>query len=484
MRTKKKFIAALFILSTPVFSTTQPAPTYLPGGTIQSFSRYDLMNPFYDFKERGWWYLVGLIHDQDNASHSLEIMIDRFNIANITAGLGGIGFTFKNTQGQNDYLWNAYPSSEMVPYYAFGQLNSAPADSRTFFIAANPFLSNNTFAYRFEHDAADMEHAVGDIDANYFFRANGVAEVGASTHHLQLVQYTLELNLKDTRGIVPEGMNGYVGAIKPEEISNTINSWEFAMPNLTLTHWKMTITPLNTPTTESPVTHAISFNGNSDDDSIWLDRQILYHAKVITNTRDPRVLFSNTLRQSPLYRGTWISFCLKKGVLKNICGDVAAFWAPGIQTEHMDTDQNATFGFANLFTPDSNTKDFPIQVGNTLTETLSVNGDEKILPFRIQNNSTSITTSLLSGHRYAQTVFVTFKKGTLFSGVLDSTSENLNNDHDYVLKFTTLSSLAENIPGDYSGGFYEGATRVSLCHDDDQSICEDVGTGFMEEMGY
>ena len=51
------------------------------------------------------------------------------------------------------------------------------------------------------------------------------------------------------------------------------------------------------------------------------------------------------------------------------------------------------------------------------------------------------------------------------------------------LKFTALSQLTENMMAFSDNTFFEGAAHVYLC-DQGWQRCRQVGTGFMEQMGY
>ncbi|MDP1574506.1 MAG: hypothetical protein Q8L78_06205 [Coxiellaceae bacterium] len=467
-------------------------PQYLPGGSIPTLSLFDVFSPITTFKQSSWWYTVGLIHDQNNQAHSLQAQITSLNLFNHLAGLSQFGFTFTDALGHDDYLWNCYPSPEMLANYALGTLHSINAIDKNFNVSVSSEDGNtkNPFLYVFAHNPTDL-HAVGQIGAQYTINASSNGEVGFASNNPELVHYQFEMTFQDERGLVGEGINGYVGGIAANDPLSAQNSWEFAMPKMRLLSWKIVISPTGKTTTQSPVQQTMTFQGNHTDDNIWLDRQLLYKPSVETPANNTLMSSiqtaakgkSNVGDSQVLYVGTWMAFCFNKAPFKGLCGDAVAFWNNNTATNLMDSDTNAHGGFMNIFTPDSNGAGFPIQVGSTQTEELSMSDAQKDLPYRIENDPNSIFTSPISHHQYAQTVMVTIRKNTAFSALFDQVSHTLNNDRDYVLKFTALSSLTENVPADTSAGFYEGAAKVYLC-DNDGDTCSPIGTGFMEEMGY
>ena len=406
-------------------------------------------------------------------------MILRTNIINQPYGIGAIGFTFKNTAGKTIYLWNLYPDMNSLLHYPVAPLNYSNADQNDFHVTIQSTSINNPFLYQFAHDTSDTLHAVGQIDAQYHFNANGVAEIGAAENKNEWVHYDLQMTLQDKRGLVPEGDNGFVGQAQTQ-LENAQNSWEFAAPKLRVLQWKITIQPIN-PTSNSLLKNNKTFQNTRAKNHVWLDRQILDKKSSITSIA--KTVFNHTLPadiNKPLYHGTWMSFCFNKKKFHSVCGDAVAIWKKGTPVSAMDSDKTATGGFMNLFTPDSNNAGFPQQIGNTLTETLSMNENNKSLPYEIKNNPESIFQSPLSGRSYAQSVTIKIKKNTLIAAYLNT----LDPDHSqntFTLKFVALSRQTENIMLSNHNGFYEGAARFYLC---DEAELHPVGAGFMEQMGY
>lgn len=477
----KKIACLLFSLTSfNVHAQSLVNPVYQPGGAMPNLSVYDALSPLPTLNGAGWWYFVGLLHDDQKQDHSLQAMIIRNNFGSTPYGIGAIGFTFQNTQGQTLYLWNLYPDINSLVHYPIAPLSSTNADQNNYQVSIQSTSSNNPFLYQFAHDVNDVSHRVGQIGAKYFLKTNGDAEIGAAQNNLELVRYQLTMTLEDKRGVMPEGDNGFVGS-NAAHLKNAQNSWEWTAPNLRVVKWKMIISPAQTVPTNALLTQTMTFKNNQPVNRVWLDRQILNKDSMVTTLMQNKLnALSSVGNNKPLYHGTWMSFCLDKAPFNNICGDAVAFWKNNTPTNLMNSNQTATGGFINIFTPDSNGVGMPIQVGTTLTETLTVNGSIKSLPYDIVNDPNSVFQSPLSDHNYAQTVYVRLHKNTLipvYLNTLDSENEN----GGYTLKFVALSKQTENVMLSDQSGYYEGAANVYLCKDGE---CVKAGTGFMEQMGY
>ena len=483
----------ILLLYSVVSTASSVTPAYVPGGSVSPVSLYDAMSPMPQLNGPGWWYFVSLLHDQQNSPHSLQLTLIRLNFGSTMYGVGGIGFTFNDSQGNTEYLWNMYPNAYAMLNYPIGPLTSTPASQSDFKlqIQADHSQISPGFLYQFSHDSTDNLMA-GQIGAKYNLTTQGVAEIGVAQNNPQYVQYQLQMTLQDQRGLVPEGYNGFVGT--PFSTNPALlETWEMAMPNMHVVQWAMTITPMGKVMPTSPVQKIMAFTGQTNSsDHMWLDRQIENQnppADYLNEVVQQKIEGDRTLRaqnnnMKQMYHGTWMAFCLDKKPFKNVCGDATAFWQHGVTTSQMDSDQNATGGFMNLFTPDSNAQQgAPMQVGSTLTETLSINGAKKNLPYHIQNNASGLVQSPITKNFYDKTVTITIRKNTLFSAILDQLSGFVKQDKQYVLKFDALSGKTENVIFSNNDGYYEGASTVSLCTADKKS-CQPVGTGFMEQMGY
>ncbi|OGT26591.1 MAG: hypothetical protein A3I77_07075 [Gammaproteobacteria bacterium RIFCSPLOWO2_02_FULL_42_14] len=468
----------LLLFCTSLHAQSMLQPMYQPGGTLPNLTVYDALSPMTTANGPGWWYFVGLLKDQNHEDHSLQATILRANFANTPYGIGVMGFTFKNTAGKTLYLWNLYPDVNSLVHYPIAKLDYANADQNNYHLQMQSDSSTNPFLYQFSHDVNDAQHRIGQIGARYILTAEGAGEVGASENNLQLVNYQLQMTLEDTRGVLPEGDNGYVGQ-DAAHLTNAQNSWEFTAPNMRVLQWKMTISPAQQTNANALLTQPVTFESSDANNRVWLDRQILNKNAVVTSIMQNQL--SHTLPTQtiePLYHGTWMSFCFNQAPFHNICGDVVAIWNKNTPTNMMNSDETAIGGFANLFTPDSN-NGFPIQVGNVLTENLTVDGNMKSLPYVVMNDPNSVFQSPVSGHHYAQTVTVKLHKNTLISAYLNTLDTDY---HDgYTLRFVALSKQTENVMLSNSNGFYEGAALVYLCRDNQ---CEKIGTGFIEQMGY
>lgn len=493
-------ITIFFTLIPAAYASATISPIYTPGGALSNLSVFDIYNPMSTLTGPGWWYFVGLLNDQQKQMHSLQVVITRANFEDTNMlGIGSLGFTFKSLHGNNLYLWNLYPDLNSLVHYSIAPLYFNAAKENNFKVGLQSDANDqfNPFLYEFSHEPADTKHAVGQIGSRYFLTANGFGEIGANQHNSQLVQYRLKLTVKDQRGMLPEGEGGFVSSdLVNSKSMNFNNSWEFATPNLRVLQWEMTITPIGKITPQSPLQQTMVFHNDSSKDHIWLDRQILNNStnapdtssSAINELVQQKILHENPQNmmntpEKPLYHGTWMSFCLNKKPLNGICGVAVALWNNDVTTVSMDTAINAEGGFMNLFTPDSNGKGFPLRVGSTETELLSIQGQNKDLPYRIQNDPTETFQSPLSNHVYAQRVYVTLNKGTVFSSILNSFTHQENSNKSYVLEFQAISKQAENVMVSYDNAYYEGAAIVSLCSQS-RDQCHPVGTGFMEQMGY
>lgn len=472
---------SLFTLNCAAWAISQNQPAYQPGGSVGAITLYDALSPMTNLNGAGWWYFVGLTHDQQNAAHSLQVMILNTQFLGTNYGIGALGFTFKNASGQTLYLWNLYPDINSLIHYPIAPLQYTNADQNNYQLQIQSDNTSNTFLYQFAHDTNDVAHHVGEIGATYNLAASGYAEIGAAQNQLQLVQYQLSMRIEDQRGFVPEGDDGYVGSSNAPASQFKQNSWEMTMPSLKILQWTMTISPTNSNTPNPLLTQSVTFQNNQPTDTLWLDRQMLDKPTSVTELVQNKINQSamSNIQTEPLYRGTWMAFCLNRAPFKHVCGDAVAFWKSGVATDSMDSDTTALAGFFNLFTPDSGENGLPKQTGNTLTENLFINGDTKLLPYRIVNSADGVFTSPLTGHVYAQVINLTVRSHTLFSAYLNT----LDHDHHgkYVLRFVGLSKQTENVMLNNQNGYYEGAARVLLCDADD---CKPVGTGFVEQMGY
>lgn len=486
---QRKFMLVVFVLFVMIVRIGAAAdpttPNYVPGGALPPLSVFDVLNPMPQMNGTGWWYFAGLVRDQHSDPHSLQVTLFRTSIGdNHLVGVGGIAFTFQTSTGDSLYLWNLYPSMNMLIHYPVAQMSYASASQSNFHLTVQSDASHaaSPFLYQFAHDTTDQDHIAGQLNARYTLSANGVAEVGAAQNQPQLVKYQLSMTLQDARGLVEEGNGGYVGV--PPQVS-----WEFAMPNMRVLHWEMRVEPVGDVTPQSPLKDAVTFTSDDKNQNrIWLDRQVLDTLSDHPTTQSANAIqhVAEQKASQPLYHGTWMAFCLDQQPFQGICGVATAFWRPNTQTAAMNSDVNADAGFMNLYTPDSNNTGFPKQVGNALTEVLSIQDDQKELPYQIINDPNSVYRSPVSGISYAQDVSVVLKKDSVFAALFNAWQHH-SDQQDIVLKFHGISQQTENSLLDPHNGFYEGAAMVSLCSEKmpvDSTSCREIGTGFLEQMGY
>lgn len=494
------FLAGCFISAIASASSSGIVPNYGAGANMMTITAQTALNPMTNTKKSGWWYVAGKLNDDQSIAHSFELILTRLSVLNGNAGLGSFGFTFQNAAGKNLYLWNGYDNGSLLVHYPIGQLSATPAGSGDFSVSVKPFFTSAPGQlsphFKLYHDPADTKHIAGEVGAHYKLIGTGYADVGASQHHFQLVTYSVSVDLVDKRGFVPEGYAGYVGPTpaNPSISAKVASSWEMAMPDLHVLSWTVTISPAGKVASNAPVQHTLTFQNNSaaQKNSLWMDRQVLYpnpNANGPSNSsqvlqqiamakmnqvKNPEVALAPS---RPLYHGTWMAFCLNKGVYKGFCGNVAAFWKPGTSTEDMNSNHNAKGGFMNLYLPAASGKTGLAQMGGEVSEELSFQPHKVEKPYRIKNKS--VFTSSVSNNVYANTVMLTLYKSTPINAVLNA---NKRKAQTIRLRFTALSDQAENILLTPSqGAYYEGAATVSVCV---HGHCKPVGTAFIEQMGY
>ncbi len=471
-------------------------PEYSLSGSLSPMSIYDALSPMPCMNDSGWWYFVGLIHDDQHQAHSLQYQIIRHPIYQSAFGLGILGFSF-NYDNKSYYLWNASPD---IFFNSLGCIKDEKATPNQFEIKLNncqftQFKQNanmTSFHDYFQHDPTDTTHSVGQLHARYILDANGLGTIMTSATTSELVNYQLHFTLQDNTGLLPEGFNGFVGPINSSMDSSSGKlSWEYTMPEMQPLSWNITITPIYT---DGTIKHPLTFQHQlKSDDHLWMDRQTLYqpqqnstnhqpYAKAMTKIENKLLsIDTNTNPSQELYFGTWMAFCIHHGKHKNTCGDVTAFWQPGTATNKMDSNINATHGFFNLFSI-SNKANQQMPVSNNLTALISP--DKNQFPYRVINDPRAVFTSGLSGHHYAKVVYVTIDRDSNIGRLL--TNDRYRSTEPIVLKFIALSKKTENKLVDNNNVFYEGAAKIALCDSIDpyNQYCQKIGSGFIEQMGY
>lgn len=456
----RKIAGYLFVVSTlalfgvAVASVDNCRPTYTTGGSL-SYLNVVEANAAMPCMDIGWWYFVGALEDSQGQSHSLQLTLFRKHLTDdASIGAGITGFSF-DRDGVPTYLWTGYPQDALS---AAGQFVEATPSRQQLSLAVKGLQSQFTFV----HDPTDTAHQVGEVGARYTVSAQGLGRIGVS----QLkpidgvaVSYQFSAHMTDERGMVPEAYNGFVGT------KDVHASWELGMPNLKTTQWSMSITE-----TQSGREYRYGADQRVAN-RLWYDRQVLLHGKHAALTHSVSL---NTAADDVLYHGTWMSFCLDKAPYAGVCGVAVAFWDDGVTSTALDSDHNAFNGFIDVYTPVSATTQ-----GNTVTEFLADRDNIKpagLAPYRINNTPSSVFVDPLSGGHFSPEVNLTLRPQSVVGRVLNIGQKPLH------LKFSALSKRTVNVMFSASNAFYEGAARVSLCTQDER--CDDVGTGFIEQMGY
>ncbi len=484
--------------ATPTDTDFTCPPTQTPGGATSYLSVISTNAPI-PCMPTGWWYIVGLLNDQSDQQHSLQVNLFRHNLSqnyNSAVGAGAIGFSF-NHNNQPMYLLSTYGDNMLTAVgNSIGAFHAPTVTPKQFSIEVKPFsFMPSDINYQFSYVPSTNAPLLGQLNANYQLNAKGIGNIfykdaAKNTLASQTVQYNLTTSLTDKRGLVPEGYNGYVG-INPNNAS-----WELAAPNLQVNNWTLTITPLSKTGRLQETLTFTNADNQASTDRLWYDRQVINPStsakhpyaiamKAIENYQqnNPASVTTSTNSTSQLYRGTWMSFCLNKTKLKGTCGTAVAFWQNGIATKNMNSKKNATQGFMNIYTPVDQTKGSS-EIGNTLSVILPkpISNNPAYI---IQNDKHSTFSSIISKglNTYARIVYVTINPDSSIGAVLKQKAPSLFNSQ-LILKFETISPLTEDVMFTTSNAFFEGAANIYRCQRIGQCHNNPIGTGFVEQMGY
>lgn len=202
---------------------------------------------------------------------------------------------------------------------------------------------------------------LGDIGAEYVVRVNGEGflrkepipegeplfpNLNNSTNQSG-VDFDITLFMRDKRGVVMEGDNGYVGPAMFDDVTTSFDnsSYECAQPNLAVSGGMITV---------AGEKHEVTSG------TLWMDRQMLHpmggageQAPLkITKAAELVSAVSKTAHGGKaLYCGNWIGLTLDNG----ICLALAVFWneKPNLWQSGTDLGHPPKAGFGNLYLPTS-----------------------------------------------------------------------------------------------------------------------------------
>jgi hypothetical protein len=425
-----------------------------------------------------WWYYVGYAEDDAGETFSLQLQMLRSSLFDqsldlqITGGFTGIG------QGDT-YLWSQAYGMGVSDSLASPKSLTIPPVSNSFFQAVYipwmefPNVSSGVVPeWRFAYNGGA---ALGAVGSRYtiFTRGNGtVSTVDGQTGE---ASYELTVDLTDRRGMVMEGLSGYVGpdASKGE---HGAASYEYAQPILEIIGGTLSL---------GGETHHL-VGGN-----LWLDRQVLTQDQGLSATPDnthgqdlesfeaalPTNLSKierrgDVVAGSELYIGTWMGIVLDNGASMVL----ASFWQKKSQDQWITgtlTGQPPLNTFGNLYFPE----EMAGENGGLLIHGLDLahqgkfDFDVNILnPEPDKRSQSPHWTSPGSGQTYATAWWI--RMGNRLKDIRPDFPENI-----YLF---ALTDCTENLMPDASNAFWEGAARICA----DPQCQQVIGHAFVEQMGF
>ena len=299
--------------------------------------------------------------------------------------------------------WDGNPSKgdRHIPYYCF-ESKGPPGRLGT------PYrlrLSTDATVWAWQ---AEMDETVETLEGWQLLGDRKRPKTFSKALGRQRIRYHITLNGVDQRGIVPEGLNGFVG----DPISGD-GSYEVAMCRLAVTDWSIRIEPLEKP--ELPEFFWGEINQEGGKGLLWLDRQGLTRKNrtYVSDSNPSRVLPLYHGYRNGLYRGCWIAtnFCIPNHPLDGFSMVTNAFWRDA--TQPRDSDLDATEGFCNVYTGEpftdlETTKLF--QRATTGLDTLDVS--KKYYPYHIEFHYSSDVSADSTDSGFAEEVTITLRAGT------------------------------------------------------------------------
>lgn len=437
--------------------------------------------------QQEWWYYVGTVYDTYGKAFSLQIEILRATISQpfqISYGITGIGWKdgdeshYISGQGfgigaaenlltlpslivppVNDFAYSA----SMVPLL---EITGRSSDLLNDLHINFPF-PNGWDGWKFEYLSDQSgKNPVGSIGSVYSISAHGRGyKTSAHQAGATKSEYRISLTVEDKRGMVMEGLSGYVGAdMFQSGMADAPASYECAQPFLNIQSGGMLVIDGESHTIERGY--------------LWLDRQMIaaQNNPPTGNTHAPgnaEELKGFVLQQSPspksLYLGDWMGFVLDNGlamVLTEFWQKSEPQWITGTKTG-----KPPKAGFGNLYYKTGGDT-FRSNGGRRLRPKLSQESDEWDYDVNILHPDTPEKsphwTSPLTGQTYATAWQIDFAPGLSVHGLPETIYVYAVSDNCEIILLTN------------KGAFFEGAALVFA----DMAKTKLLGHVFVEQMGF
>lgn len=436
--------------------------------------------------QQEWWYYVGTVYSISGKAFSLQIQILRATISQpfqIGYGITGIGWKDEDESyyisGQgfglgaaetlltlpsvlvppvNDYAYSA----SMVPLL---EITGRSSDLLNDIHLNFPF-PKGWDGWKFEYlPNQSGRNPVGSIGSVYSISAHGIGyKTSANNGGTAESAYRISLTVEDKRGMVMEGVSGYVGPDMFPNGGDAPASYECAQPFLNIqSGGSLEI---------DGETHVI------EKGYLWLDRQMVVteensSSEKIAVPGNAEELKEFLLQKAPspksLYLGDWMGFVLDNGVsivLAEFWQKSVPQWITGTKTGHPPKR-----GFGNLYFKIDG--DAPVANGGmALRPKLELGSDDWDYDVNIlcpgEPEKSPHWQSPLSGQTYATAWQIDFAHGLSGYGLPETM---------YVF---AVSDNCEIVMLSKKGAFFEGAALAYA----DKERKKFLGHVFVEQMGF
>lgn len=432
-----------------------------------------------------WWYYVGTAYDEAGQAFSLQIQITRVGSGLLQLGLGITGIGWREGE-QSNYISGlgfglgaggsvlTIPSVVIPPVsdYAY----SASFVPLLELVGRSPHLlddlqlnvpsSDGWDGWKFEYlsEASDGRR-VGEPGSHYAVSAHGRGyRITADSADTTKSEYRIALTVVDQRGMVMEGISGYVGPEMFARKQEGSGSYECAQPNLRIQSGGSIVI--------NGTIHTIQAG------YLWLDRQMVESGGVGVgdapaapqNAEDlKKHLMQTAQHPKQLYRGDWMGIVLNDNrvlVLAEFWQQTTPQWKTG--TKVGTPPEN---GFGNFYFDSTGTN--PAMNGGMGLRARTVEGgddwDFDVNIFDAANSDASPHwQSKISGKTYATAWQIDFSPRATAYGLPPS------------LYVFAVSDNCEVIPTGKASAFFEGAAFVYA----DRERITPLGNAFVEQMGF
>ncbi|HTD32550.1 MAG TPA: hypothetical protein VK665_02735 [Candidatus Elarobacter sp.] len=242
-----------------------------------------------------WWYYTGVVEAGDER-FSVQVSVDRLGAGPLGLSFGllalgrGLDDSYRISVGYGVGVWDDVPDP-------IG-LSLATVNDDTFALSFSPVVGDTRVRVRYTGGTP-----VGTIGSTYLLEASGADPSGS---------FAITVPLTDRRGLVLEGISGYVGPGTPGTgpVGHGAATYEFAQPRLEIGSGSLTLGE-----------RTYELTGGM----LWLDRQVMTNSDVAASRPpvDP-ARPDLAIEQQELYRGDWMGIMLDGGVTLVL----ATFWQP------------------------------------------------------------------------------------------------------------------------------------------------------------